>query len=509
MIEIIFITGNRTKYVHLRYLAKGTPIHIRLFHELNYHATYEEPRICNREILLEQSVKSAIEQIKKAGIKSKKALFLIEDTSVIVRVLSAKDKEVPGVDIKYWMQENTFQDVNQTLTKLKDRGATVRSDMVLFNIEKTVYQQFSGFSQGIITEQEYKIKTQLLYPWLDNKTFNKWFVPNGEKLPISLLDIKTATKNDFRNHAFLKLKKFVESDQIVKSNHIYKNKKPKQEDLFPSLEFFVITGHTCAGKTTISQFISRKYNLLHLEASDYMHLSFYKTHGTSSDYKVEDFAEMALKENAEIVAEQVIKGLDCYKNISIVVSGFRSPDEVTYLIENLPKCYLVKHIHVEANFDIRLERFLARKRNAKDSNEARFEEINQKETNMGVENFEAEVVLNNESLDSFYEAFGNATNIKKQVYQSPSLGLMQKDIMCFLNNEYLENNKEQSYFSTTEISKKIGNHHKDNISRFFNQKYSPFFEICQKNGVNKYRLSNTGHSVISLYQCNRNPLHAN
>ena len=183
-----------------------------------------------------------------------------------------------------------------------------------------------------------------------------------------------------------------------------------------------------------------------------------------------------------------------------------------YLIENLPRRYFVKHIHIEANFYIRLKRLLTRKRNLNDLNEARFNEINQQETNMGVEDFEAKVILNNESFNNFYKAFSSAINIKRQVCQSPLLGVMQRDIMCFLNNEYLENlenNKEQSYFSTTEISKKVDNHHKDNISRFFNQKYSPFFEICQKNGVNKYRLSNTGHSAISLYQRNQNQLHAN
>ena len=32
---------------------------------------------------------------------------------------------------------------------------------------------------------ENEIKTNLVYPWLDNKTFNKWFIPDGVSVPLS------------------------------------------------------------------------------------------------------------------------------------------------------------------------------------------------------------------------------------------------------------------------------------------------------------------------------------
>ena len=75
--KIIFLTGSRIKLAHIRYLSIGLPIDIEGFREASYHASYEEPRIFNREQLLKESLDSAIEQIKKAGLLSKKNLFLI------------------------------------------------------------------------------------------------------------------------------------------------------------------------------------------------------------------------------------------------------------------------------------------------------------------------------------------------------------------------------------------------------------------------------------------------
>lgn len=491
MIDIIFITGNRTKYAHLCYLAQNYSIQIKLFHELSYHATYTEPRVYDREKLLTQSVESAIAQIKKTSIGSKNTLFLIEDTSVIINALSSKDNEVPGLDIKYWMKENNFQDINKKLIKENDRTVIVRSDMVLFNKDKTIYEYFSGFSQGSIVKEEFDIKTHLFYPWLDNQTFNKWFIPKGEKVPISCLDIEQATSKDFRNDALLKLLDFLYPGN---QPNFDEQKKAFQRELFSSANITIITGYTCAGKTTIAQYLSKKYGLLHLEASDYMHLSFYDKHGINTSYKIRDFAKIALKEDPGIVAKQIINTLVMNKNI--VISGFRSPDEINYLTKCLPSDCLT-HIQIEADFEVRYQRFLQRGRNKDNLNINTFKDINQRESEMGVNNFDAVILSNNKSFNKLYSSFEKVVSIKKGPGGKIVLSELKKDIMLFLKDEY--SSKEQGkYFSTTDISKKI-DHHKDNISRFFNQKYSYIFEINQESGTNKYRLSNTGYSLISLY----------
>ena len=190
--KIIFLTGSRIKLAHIRYLSRGLSITIEGFHEASYHANYEEPRIYNREQLLKESLESAIDQIKKTGLSSTKVLFLIEDTSVIINALSSSEKEVPGLDIKYWMKEISFQELDKKLVAANDRTVSVRSDMILFNSDKSVCEHFIGISNGAIVEKEFNFDTQLLYPWLDNKTFNKWFVPKGESKPISMLSIAEA-----------------------------------------------------------------------------------------------------------------------------------------------------------------------------------------------------------------------------------------------------------------------------------------------------------------------------
>jgi inosine/xanthosine triphosphate pyrophosphatase family protein len=342
MFKIVFLTSSRKKYAHLKFLAQKLSIDITLFHELTYHATYTEPRIYNRKQLIEESVNSAIEQINKAGVFSN-TYFLIEDTSVIIHALSSQDKEIPGVDIKYWMQENKFANINKLL-KGKDRSVTVQSDMILFTKNKEFYYHVTGYSQGHITKKEYQIQTHLLYPWLDNQTFNKWFVPSGEKLPMSMLNIDTATQKDFRNNAFCKLYRLLNKDKKIAQNIT----SGIQQNVFPS-RVIIITGHTCAGKTTIAQYIAKKYNFLHLEASDYMHLKFYDIHGITTKYHIGEFAKIALKEQPEIVAKEIINTLNAYPNINgIIISGFRSPKEVNYLTKHLNNNYIFSYFNINA-----------------------------------------------------------------------------------------------------------------------------------------------------------------
>ncbi len=88
--RIVFLTGSRTKLAHLRYLAKDLPITIESFHEASYHANYEEPRIFDRDQLLNESLESAIEQVNKTNISLNNALFLIEDTSVVNTIQKAQ-----------------------------------------------------------------------------------------------------------------------------------------------------------------------------------------------------------------------------------------------------------------------------------------------------------------------------------------------------------------------------------------------------------------------------------
>ena len=211
MTDITFITSNLTKLAHARYLCKNYQVNILHYKKFFYGVGYEEPRIYDRKQLLAESFKDAVARWKKNVTERDNRLFFIEDTSVKIDALSESENEVPGVDVKYWMRKINFNLLDQELRKKgNNRKCSVTSHVMLFlteELKKTLgvtedYKIFKSTAYGEITEKEYSFETQILYPWLDNKTFNKWFVPDGYSLPVSLLDISQADSGDFRKGAF-------------------------------------------------------------------------------------------------------------------------------------------------------------------------------------------------------------------------------------------------------------------------------------------------------------------
>ena len=69
----------------------------------------------------------------------------------------------------------------------------------------------------------------------------------------------------------------------------------------------ILCGYTCSGKTTASQHLARRFGYLHIEASDFMHLSYYYRHGFRSVTTIDDFAESALAQQPTIAAEKVVE----------------------------------------------------------------------------------------------------------------------------------------------------------------------------------------------------------
>ena len=75
---------------------------------------------------------------------------------------------------------------------------------------------------------------------------------------------------------------------------------------------------------------------------------------------------------------------------------------------------------------------------------------------------------------------------------------LERAILITLAAEFEKN--ESSYFTTTEISHLINKtfnelkKNKNNVSRYFNQSYYPYYEISKDGNKNKYKLSPTGYS---------------
>lgn len=546
MIKLVFLSSNLTKIAHFEYLLREQPI--LLLPPPNYGKPYYEPRIEDREKLLEESIQSAnlklaknlsgIDQELQSGIFSnggvedaallaryasmhQHKLFFIEDTSIAIEALSG-DGEFPGVNVKYWMRETSFAKLDELLKKLgNNRKVTVRSDIVLYlppNLRTTpseTYKIFVGKTHGSIVEKEVTFETNKIYPWLDNKTFNKWFVPKGAKKPISLLPINTAIKHDFRNLALQHLIEFLRSKDLIDDKRL--QDKPFQGELFPRRNY-IICGSTCAGKTILASALTRLHAYRHIEASDFMRCALYTRHGYSSNMKIQDFAKNALDTDPGIVARQISEYIKGTPKTGLVITGFRSPKEIRILQEELSGIEL-EVLFIDSSLETRYQRNIKRNRSDAPISFAEFESKNEIQNSMGLSAIasSAKIILNESNLITYIRSTVAALTNDAQLIPfaceiskiTDFLPLEQAILVSML----IDHKKDILPSTTTQIAKNMqgniptlrqkGNKimpvDKNNVSRFFNQRFSPHFEAHIKNEKIHFSLSHTGISAaISL-----------
>jgi len=504
--EIIFITSSRIKLAHAQYLINE--YNVTIAKQKNYGIGYIEPRIYNREQLLSESYKDAFERFNKNVSNPDDKFFIIEDTSVIIDALSENGEEVPGLDIKYWMKEHTFEMLDVMLkSRENNRKCSVRSDIILHLPKKlrekynVNFIQFTGVVKGFITEKEYTYSTNVSYPWLDNKTFNKWFAPDNT-IPLGMMDIAESLKYDFRKNAFDQLISFLEGERIV-------TKREKNQVIQGTLPLYfenlIFVGPTCAGKSTLAGYLSKNYSYFHLEASDFMHQRFYELHGVNTDVTIGNFAQKALEEDPCIVAELIVKQMSKLDNSPMIISGFRNPKEI--------ECFLnqynsrVNVVYIDANIQLRYERNVNRQRKDDLKTIEEFKSKDNQQLSMGLnemlKKYEENKLMNENGVDDFYRDFEtkyeNLLPQKNTIDDNMALfGIKLKLEESILIGMYkdVESNKE---YTTTELSTLISNQlgiekSKNNISRYFNQNFHPYYDILKGNPI-KYKINSTGLSM--------------
>jgi inosine/xanthosine triphosphate pyrophosphatase family protein/adenylate kinase family enzyme len=524
MIEIVFFSTNRSKLAHFRYLGEKADIRVKGFHETTYYASYNEPKINDRSELLKLSYESALKQwLKRQGANDDDhGTFFFEDTSVIIEALS-EDTEVPGVNVKYWMRDMTFTKLDALLKRAgNNRKVIVRSDIVmhlprrwriLLNTTDR-YLSMVGESHGVIADREHKIQPNLLYPWLDDKTFNKWFVPVGASEPISMLDIEEADRADFRARAFEAITSILR-DRL---GFLAKCQEPGAHQLqipgiatYPSI--YVICGPSCAGKSTTAGWMRDGYKLLHIEASDFMYKAFWERHGPGSDVRIGDFAEAALQTQPGIVAQPIARFLREIEAVGAVVTGFRSTKEVEIFQQEVGASADVALMYLNASAPIRLARAIKRGRDG--VTPEKFERRDAQETRMGLSDIAAlpNVVLqaNEGSLPELYGAFRTRYRKALRVYTSDKerraqrQQLLRDQLEGLILRTLLAELPTKKWLTTTEIAAALNRRFdevksKNNVSRYFNQEFHPYYELRfrerdgKRIGVLEYQLSATGIS---------------
>lgn len=513
MIELVFFTSSRVKLAHARYLCRDYAVRVVGFREKTFGAPYVEPRIHDREQLIESSYQDALQRWQKAVSGS--GLFFIEDTSVTIDALST-ERETPGLDVKYWMAETDFATLDAQLKASgNNRRATVRSDLVLHLPPEWVgadgksYKCFTSMASGNVTEKELAFDTNPMYPWLDNRTFNKWFVPDGCAQPISVLPIAEADKHDFRAPAFREMLEFLESCQKIS-----RRTEPEVQTSFGfDSRLFIVCGSSCAGKTTLAEYLADRYGYYHIEASDFMYLSYYQRHGVSPVTDIGDFAEQALRDQPEIVAEQVLQNIQQNKPVPVIVTGFRSPAEIEWFSDHYMGKYPVEVVYVIADQAIRYARSLIRQRDGEAADREAFVRRDVQQSAMGLAELEkcfaSNRIENNGSLDSYFNSFEaryiqqpQKLDAENKLLPQAPLGRLEELILLALADKW----QNREYFTTTEIAQLVNQYFnlegkpksKNNISRYFNQTFHPYYEIKLIDGKRKYRLSNTGYGKARI-----------
>ncbi len=374
------------------------------------------------------------------------------------------------------------------------------------------YLIFVGIQTGQITDTEIKFESNLVYPWLDSGSFNKWFAPIGHAIPFGMLPIAEADRVDFRRKGFEQLFDFLTRRYFLTAG-------PKQLELgLDRKSNLILSGYTCAGKTTASQHLARKFGYLHVEASDFMYLNYYYRHGYRGDISIGDFAEDALAQKPEIAAEKVVEYIADNLGSPVIVSGFRSSQEVDYLKEamtTLGKSFRV--VFVDSDETIRYKRLVSRKRPGDDISSEEFRRRDEQQRRMGLEQIAssrgAALLKNDASLPEYLEAVDIlvgpdlpddivVATALAQLVDINEVKLEESILIALLGAWAGEENRP--FFSTTQISRMIQTtfvnappKHKDNVSRYFNQDFYAYYEISGEHSHSKrrYRLSNTGYGM--------------
>jgi len=119
-----------------------------------------------------------------------------------------------------------------------------------------------------------------------------------------------------------------------------------------------------------------------------------------------------------------------------------------------------------------------------------------------------EYFVNELTLNDLYDNFKTkylSNSFPKEQINTFNFSKVDKLEDIVLVTLFLENQQATTFFTTTEISHLIQKHfgtqvkkHKDNISRYFNQRFYPYYEVKYIDGKNKYTLTPTGKSKAYL-----------
>ncbi|WP_167458439.1 non-canonical purine NTP pyrophosphatase [Mesorhizobium kowhaii] len=307
--------------------------------------------------------------------------YFIEDTSLRIEALS-ESTDFPGMRVKEWFASTSFLELDEAIRKSgKRRSAIVKSDIALKlpNIFEPIF--FHGETTGRVADTPPSFEQSAMYPWLSPMNFNGWFIPDGQiGIPKTLgeMEFEESMKYDFRAKSLsLLLDQYDRLNAAANiSNNFVSNRSSNFRDS-PQLELglskvppiICVVGYKCSGKTTFAHIAQSVREIVHLEAS-----TFFRNRISEEDLIITSEADtLRYMESAgyDAVARSMIEHIDSLSDRAIIITGFRTPEEILLLRKLYDNMIVVS---VSADQRIRYERHIKRGRELDIDNYQRFKQ---------------------------------------------------------------------------------------------------------------------------------------
>lgn len=377
-LQVFFYTSNVHKYLQARFVFEKAGLILQHFRSTT--DPYFEDYTGTKKQLLARAVNEIRETVSSG------TLFFVEDTSLRIDALSTADSDYPGVTVKEWFADTSFEQLDADLRKRgNDRRATVKSDIALHipSLGHPVF--FEGSVSGLVTESPPTFLENPKYPWLTPKTFNGWFIPDGADKRLGEMSIEEAWAYDFRIRAFESL--LVRLEEYTGVLNLFPQAFTRRQHVDLSSQFplftgsiFIIVGPTCAGKTTFGEYATDKYEALHIEASEVLRMLRREEADQTSDAFT--FArDYLIRNGPDIVARKIAQIYSGKFDKGVVLTGFRTIEEVEFMTDHFPQGRVVL---VDATERTRFERHLARGRSPHCSTIDEFRKLDEQQASFGL-----------------------------------------------------------------------------------------------------------------------------
>ena len=368
LLKVYFYTSSTEKYLQARLVFDRYGLMVDYFKSKT--EPYDEDYAGETADLLGKAITQVTEQIGAAH------LVFVEDTSLRLEALSEPTRDFPGMEVKHWFQSTSFEECDAALKAAGgDRTAVVKSDIALKipGLDRPLL--FHGETRGSVAERAPDFPMNPQHPWLTPETFNGWFIPEGCGVPLGALSIEEALHYDFRVRAFEtligRLEEYAAALNLPAS--AYRRKRSVTEPAPPTASLFeegevdpapalLVVGRTCAGKTTLAEYVSGRYGLRHIEASAVVR-SLDVQRKPTDDEEGYTFAMRALDElGHDVVVREITNRYGNQLDDPFVVSGLRDVEELRLMLSVVPRARVVL---VEASERTRFERDVRRARQDK------------------------------------------------------------------------------------------------------------------------------------------------